>query len=61
MNRVLDYIRVAKITEAKELDTLLCHCQNKLAGNIDGTELTLDKGKPFEILKEGENDANSKS
>ena len=41
--RVLDYIRATKITDAKELDTLLCHCQNKLAGNIDGTELELSK------------------
>lgn len=41
--RVLDYIRAAKITDAKELDTLLCHCKNKLAGNIDGTELELSK------------------
>ena len=43
VNRVLEYIRVAKITDAKELDTLLCHCQNKLAGNIDGTELKLSR------------------
>ena len=41
--RVLGYIRSAKITDAKELDTLLCHCQNKLAGNIDGTELELSR------------------
>ena len=39
--RVLDYIRTKKITDNKELDTLLCHCQNKLNGNIDGTELDL--------------------
>lgn len=39
--RVLEYIRASKITDANELDTLLCHCQNKLAGNIDGIELEL--------------------
>ena len=43
VNRVIEYIRAAKITDAKELDTLLCHCQNKLAGNIDGTELKLSR------------------
>ena len=43
VDRVLGYIRLAKITDAKELDTLLCHCQNKLAGNIDGTELELSR------------------
>lgn len=41
VDRVLDYIRTKKITDNKELDTLLCHCQNKLNGNIDGIELDL--------------------
>lgn len=54
VSRVLDFIRseygAGRICE---LETLLCHCQNKLNGNIDGTELTLDKGKPFEILEVG--------
>ena len=45
VNRVIDYIRVAKITDVKELDTLLCHCQNKLAGNIDGIELKLSRSR----------------
>lgn len=40
-NRVLDYIRTKEITDIKTLDTLLCHCQNKLNGNIDGIELDL--------------------
>lgn len=57
VDRVLDYIRVAKITDAKELDTLLCHCQNKLAGNIDGTELKLSRSgddvDAVEIVKGG--------
>ena len=42
VNRVLHWIRSKKITDEKELDTLLCHCQNKLSGNIDGVEITLD-------------------
>ena len=41
VNRVLDYIRHKEITDSKELDILLCHCQNKLNGSIDGTELDL--------------------
>lgn len=41
VNRVLSYIRTKKITDSKELDLLLCHCQNKLNGNIDGIELIL--------------------
>ena len=52
VDRVLDFIR-SEYRQGRlcNLETLLCHCQNKLYGNIDGTELTLDKGKPFEILK----------
>ncbi len=41
VNRVLSYIRTKKITDAQELDLLLCHCQNKLNGSIDGIELNL--------------------
>lgn len=41
VDRVIDYIRFKKITDQRELDTLLCHCQNKLNGNIDGIELDL--------------------
>lgn len=41
VDRVLSYIRTKKITDAHELDLLLCHCQNKLNGNIDGIELDL--------------------
>lgn len=41
VDRVLAYIRMKGITDKKELDLLLCHCQNKLSGNIDGTELDL--------------------
>lgn len=43
-SRVLDFIRseygAGRICD---LETLLCHCQNKLNGNIDGTELDLDE------------------
>lgn len=57
VDRVLDFIRSEyKAGRICDLETLLCHCQNKLNGNIDGTELTLDKGKPFEILKAGDSD-----
>ena len=55
VDRVLYFIRKEYIQgRLCDLDTLLCHCQNKLNGNIDGTELTLDKGEPFKILKVGE-------
>jgi hypothetical protein len=53
VDRVLSYIRTKKITDANELDLLLCHCQNKLNGNIDGTELNLHYE---ERSKDGETD-----
>ena len=57
VNRVLDFIRSEyRVGRICDLETLLCHCQNKLNGNIDGIELTLDKGKPFEILKVGDSE-----
>ena len=57
VNRVLDFIRSEyRADRICNLETLLCHCQNKLSGNIDGTELTLDKGEPFKILKASEVD-----
>lgn len=57
VDRVLDFIR-SEYRQGRlcNLEALLCHCQNKLNGNIDGTELTLDKGKPFEILKVGDSE-----
>jgi hypothetical protein len=57
VDRVLDFIR-SEYRQGRlcNLEILLCHCQNKLNGNIDGTELTLDKGEPFKILKVGESD-----
>ena len=42
------------------LDTILCHCQNKLYGNIDGIDITLDelsidkKFQKVELLGGGE-------
>ena len=55
VDRVLDFIR-SEYRQGRlcNLETLLCHCQNKLNGNIDGIELTLGKGEPFEILKAGD-------
>ena len=57
VDRVLDFIR-SEYRQGRlcNLDTLLCHCQNKLNGNIDGIELTLGEGKPFEILKVGDSE-----
>lgn len=57
VDRVLDFIRSEyRAGRICNLEILLCHCQNKLSGNIDGTELDLDghlRGVPFE--KVGEN------
>lgn len=58
VNRVLDFIRSEyRAGRICDLETLLCHCQNKLNGNIDGTELDLDehlRGVPFEKVGENE-------
>lgn len=51
VQRVLDYIRCKKITDVRRLDILLCHCQNKLNGNIDGCEIDLHEDA--DPLKEG--------
>ena len=44
-NRVLTHIRceIGRTSECKDIDKLLFHCQNKLNGNIDGIELSLDE------------------
>lgn len=45
VGRVLDYVRDKARNgdiDGHEIDILLCHCQNKLNGNIDGTELELN-------------------
>lgn len=52
VSRILDHIR-SEYRRGKicNLEILLCHCQNKLYGNIDGVELDLHdrhRGIPFE-------------
>ena len=58
VNRVLDFIRSEyRAGRICDLETLLCHCQNKLNGNIDGTELDLDehlRGVSFEKVSGSE-------
>lgn len=58
VNRVLDFIRSEyRAGRICDLEILLCHCQNKLNGNIDGTELDLDehlRGVSFEKVGENE-------
>lgn len=63
VNRVLDFIRSEyMVGRICDLETLLCHCQNKLNGNIDGIELDLDKHlREVPFKKVGENNANSES
>lgn len=44
VSRVLDFIRSEYgAGRVCDLEVLLCHCQNKLNGNIDGIELDLDE------------------
>lgn len=54
VNRVLDFIRTEyRAGRVCDLETLLCHCQNKLNGNIDGVELKLEESyKGVEVGKE---------
>lgn len=57
VNRVLDYIRTEyRAGRICDLETLLCHCQNKLNGNIDGTEIVFEdghlKGREFELKEQ---------
>lgn len=58
VDRVLDFIRDEyRAGRICDLEALLCHCQNKLNGNIDGTELDLDehlRGVPFEKVGDSE-------
>lgn len=58
VDRVLDFIRDEyRAGRICDPETLLFHCQNKLNGNIDGTELDLDKhfrGVPFEKVGDSE-------
>ena len=46
VDNVCDYVRSysrAGILDAGDIDLYLCHCQNMLNGNIDGTFLTFTK------------------
>lgn len=46
VHEILCYVRsYASILSSREIDTLLCHCQNKLNGNIDSVFLTLENPK----------------
>ena len=53
VSRVLDFVR-SEYRQGRvcNLDSVLCHCQNKLYGNIDGIELPLNEsGVPFQRLE----------
>ena len=46
VKNVLDYVRTYSklgVLDSNDIDTYLCHCQNMLNGNIDGTFLTFNK------------------
>lgn len=46
VKNILDYVRCyvrSGKLEVNEIDTLLCHCQNKLNGNIDSVFLTFEE------------------
>ncbi|MCI6480499.1 MAG: hypothetical protein MSA98_10535 [Spirochaetia bacterium] len=46
VNEILSYVRsYAAMLSSREIDILLCHCQNKLNGNIDSVFLTLENPK----------------
>lgn len=48
VTRMLDHIRSEyRNGRVCDLEILLCHCQNKLHGNIDGVELNLTNGVCF--------------
>lgn len=45
VNRILDYVRSEyRAGRVCDLEILLCHCQNKLNGNLDGVELDIEDG-----------------
>lgn len=58
VNRVLDFVRSEyRAGRICDVEILLCHCQNKLNGNIDGVELDLDehlRGVPFKKVGDSE-------
>ena len=48
VNNVLDYVRTyRKIITPHDIDMYLCHCQNKLNGNIDSIFLTFEDPKKY--------------
>lgn len=56
VNVVLDYVRSYSSTDSlskNEIDTYLCHCQNKLNGNING--IFLHFNDPMETKNESTN------
>lgn len=50
VHNVMDYVRTyANSLEVNDVDNYLCHCQNKLAGNIDGCFLTFTDPTVMEV------------
>lgn len=46
VEKVISFIRIKNKADCVcDIDNLLCHCQNKLSGNIDGIDLSLDGDK----------------
>lgn len=46
VNEILSYVRsYAAMLSSREIDVLLCHCQNKLNGNIDSVFFDIKKSK----------------
>ena len=46
VNNVCDYLRTYALTgtiNKRDIETYLCHCQNMLNGNIDGTFLKFEE------------------
>lgn len=63
VNRVLDFVK-SEYSAGRicDLEILLTHCQSKLNGNIDGTELSLAepyKGIPFRKVDDEDEDTRS--
>lgn len=59
VDNVLEYVRCysrSQSLQLRKIDTLLCHCQNKLNGNIDSTFLHFDN--PLEEKDNNESNDN---
>lgn len=51
VNNVCDYVRTYSrlgVLDSHDIDCYLCHCQNMLNGNIDGTFLTFNNECNFD-------------